>query len=53
MMAAIKYIFSFALIGLLAWFSYKQIKGIVVAIKQRKAEKNANKDSSESEKKEE
>lgn len=53
MMTVIKYIFGFAIIGLLGWFTYKQVRGIVVAIKERKRAKLENEKTQSDEKKEE
>jgi len=35
------YVFGFALIGFLGWFTYRQISLIVKAVKQKKADKKA------------
>lgn len=51
MMAVLKYIFGFAIIGLLGWFSYKQVKGIIIAIKERKRAKLENEKTQSDEKK--
>lgn len=53
MMVVIKYVFGFALIGLLGWFAYKQVKGIIASIKERKRAKLENEKTQSDEKKEE
>lgn len=52
MMAVIKYIFGFAIIGLLGWFSYKQVRGIIAAVKERKRAKLEQQKTQSDEKKE-